>query len=119
MKNIWLLAGLLVLAGCNGIGQEITDFDSCAAAGNPVMESYPRQCRANGITYVEDISERCTPEQRQAEICTTDYNPVCATVNVQCITTPCPPVRETFSNACGACSNSLVEFYVPGECPLE
>ncbi|MCX6740308.1 MAG: hypothetical protein NTZ49_03710 [Candidatus Parcubacteria bacterium] len=31
----------------------ITDFKSCAAAGNPVMESYPRQCRANGQTFTE------------------------------------------------------------------
>lgn len=34
----------------------ITDFESCVAAGNPVMESYPRQCRANGQTFVEDIN---------------------------------------------------------------
>lgn len=33
----------------------VTDFESCAAAGNPVMESYPRQCAAGGVTYVEDI----------------------------------------------------------------
>lgn len=33
----------------------VTDFASCAAAGNPVMESYPRQCAANGVTYTEVI----------------------------------------------------------------
>ena len=33
----------------------VTDFTSCADAGNPVMESYPRQCRSNGKTYVEVI----------------------------------------------------------------
>jgi len=37
--------------------QNIVDFESCAASGNPVMESYPRQCTANGKTYVEVISE--------------------------------------------------------------
>ena len=26
-------------------GECITDFESCIAAGNPAMESYPRQCR--------------------------------------------------------------------------
>lgn len=36
--------------------EAVTDFESCAAAGNPVMESYPRQCRANGQTFVEDVS---------------------------------------------------------------
>lgn len=35
--------------------RKVTSFDECAAFGNPVMESYPRQCRADGITYTEDI----------------------------------------------------------------
>lgn len=34
---------------------KIGSFAECAAAGNPVMESYPRQCRANGVTFVEEI----------------------------------------------------------------
>lgn len=35
--------------------QEISNFDQCAAAGNPVMESFPRQCQANGKTFIEEI----------------------------------------------------------------
>lgn len=35
----------------------ITNFKECVAAGNPVMESYPRQCRAAGETFVEDIDK--------------------------------------------------------------
>ncbi len=35
--------------------QKITNFEECVAAGNPVMESYPRQCRANGQLFVENI----------------------------------------------------------------
>ncbi len=35
----------------------ITNFDECVAAGNPVMESYPQQCRsADGQLFIEDIS---------------------------------------------------------------
>jgi len=30
---------------------DVTDFASCAAAGNPIMESYPEQCHHNGTTY--------------------------------------------------------------------
>lgn len=30
----------------------ISSFEECVAAGNPVMESYPRQCRAGGKTFV-------------------------------------------------------------------
>ena len=35
----------------------VTNFDECVAAGNPVMESYPRQCRSlDGQLFVEDIN---------------------------------------------------------------
>ena len=32
----------------------VINFDECVAAGNPVMESYPEQCSANGQTFVND-----------------------------------------------------------------
>lgn len=36
--------------------EEITNFDECVAAGNPIMESYPQQCRTtDNRTFVEDI----------------------------------------------------------------
>lgn len=35
-------------------------------------------------------------------MCTMEYAPVCGSVQVQCITAPCEPVRETFGNACMA-----------------
>ena len=35
----------------------INSFDECVAAGNPVMESYPRQCRTpDGRLFVEQIA---------------------------------------------------------------
>jgi len=35
---------------------EITTFEECVEAGNPVAESYPRQCRTeDGELFVEDI----------------------------------------------------------------
>ncbi|MFA5644537.1 MAG: Gmad2 immunoglobulin-like domain-containing protein [Patescibacteria group bacterium] len=35
---------------------QIDDFISCLEAGNPIMESYPRQCRSNdGSLFIEDI----------------------------------------------------------------
>jgi hypothetical protein len=33
----------------------VTNFAECAALGNPVMESYPRQCRAGDKTFAEDV----------------------------------------------------------------
>ena len=42
----------------------INSFEECVAAGNPVMESYPRQCRTqDGKHFVESLSE-----QEQCEI---------------------------------------------------
>lgn len=35
--------------------KEITNFKECADAGNPIMESYPRQCGSGDQTYVENI----------------------------------------------------------------
>jgi len=34
------------------VQEEINSFEECVEAGNPVMESYPRQCRANGKTFL-------------------------------------------------------------------
>jgi hypothetical protein len=62
--SIILAIGLIIWAGYsvfnnqNDNTQSVTDFTSCAAAGNPVMESHPRQCRsADGKLYIEDIDD--------------------------------------------------------------
>lgn len=35
---------------------EVLSFEDCAAAGYPIMESYPRQCRTpDGRTYAEEL----------------------------------------------------------------
>ena len=33
----------------------VSSFEECVAGGNPVQESYPRRCSANGKTFTEDI----------------------------------------------------------------
>lgn len=49
-----------------------------------------------------------TSNEDDERMCTMDYNPVCAKVQIQCITTPCNPILETFSNACMAWDNEIV-----------
>lgn len=39
------------------IVNNVNNFEECVMAGNPVMESYPRQCRAGNQTFTEIISE--------------------------------------------------------------
>lgn len=42
----------------------VTNFEECVAAGNPVMESYPRQCRTkDGRLFVEDAPPINDPSQ--------------------------------------------------------
>ena len=54
-----ILLGGFYLFGGGGNGSVptvVTTFEECVAAGNPVMESYPRQCRsADGELFVEHI----------------------------------------------------------------
>lgn len=33
----------------------ITSFEECVAAGNPILESYPEQCKAGEVFFVRDI----------------------------------------------------------------
>lgn len=183
---ILLIALSVVLSACTtSIPEEnIASFDDCVAAGNPVMESYPRQCSANGQTFVEEITpgdgvdvlpndglinipndatncpeprptvatreympvmgsngveyvnwrtacmdvdvewygsvpqlkqaHTCSDEQKAAQFCTLEYNPVCGLVDngVRCIQAPCPSLdAKTFSNGCSACSAQAVEYY--------
>ena len=59
--EIVIALAVLVMVGAGGMfiwnkfqeqNTPIDSFESCAAAGNPVLESYPEQCIANGETFV-------------------------------------------------------------------
>ncbi len=83
-----VLLVVLVLGLIGGVGYyvyqrqnkpNITTFEECKDAGNPIMESYPEQCSADGKTFtntaqkvlVEDDSsteESSKPEQKFLEI---------------------------------------------------
>lgn len=49
----------------------------------------------------------CTDEEKQAEICTLEYDPVCGFKT--------DGTSETYGNKCGACSDQ-VDYWEPGEC---
>lgn len=44
----------------------LSGFEECVAAGNPVMESYPRQCRMHGTTYTEHVGNVPQPPNGSA-----------------------------------------------------
>jgi len=55
-------------------------------------------------------------EPTDVGVCAAIYAPVCASVVVQCVTTPCDPVEQTFSNKCEMNKNSAATFLKDGEC---
>lgn len=59
MKNTIIICFVIVAVlavGCTKENPVINSFEDCIRAGNPVMESYPRQCYANGQTFTEEIN---------------------------------------------------------------
>ena len=48
-------------------------------------------------------------------VCTMEYAPVCGAISVQCITAPCPQVRQTFGNNCMADAAWATDITM-GEC---
>lgn len=61
----------------------------------------------------------CWKTEKENIICTMEYAPVCASVQVQCIQAPCPPLKETFGNRCQMEANGLAKFLYEGECEFE
>ncbi len=82
-----------------------------------IMDEVDRLLRFLG-TPLDLAGTECLPEQRNVDACIEIYQPVCASINVQCVTTPCDPVQETYANSCKACMNSLVSSYTQGECVI-
>lgn len=46
-----------LLAACSSNDEKptVTNFSECIAAGNPAMESFPRQCVHEGETFTEEV----------------------------------------------------------------
>jgi len=67
MKKILLIAIIVIAVGLliwwqfgREIPKPVTNFEECVAAGNPVMESYPRQCRHGDQIFTEVVVETFT-----------------------------------------------------------
>lgn len=54
----------------------ISNFDDCVTAGNPVMESYPRQCvTEDGLHFVEEIKSQPTSSVSPTKNPSSEPNP--------------------------------------------
>lgn len=68
----------------------------------------------------EEISYSITHFNRfldnENNACTADYVPVCAKIDMDCITLPCESIKETFSNRCVQNINLNSTYLYDGEC---
>lgn len=56
LSVVVLIGGYIYSEMINRRDLDISDFEECAAAGYPIMESYPGQCRTkSGRLFVQDI----------------------------------------------------------------
>jgi hypothetical protein len=74
-RHLIMIILLLLFSGCTGDDKnipeeptvDINSFEECIAAGYPVMESYPLQCRTpDGMTFVEELDEPIKPPDTEA-----------------------------------------------------
>lgn len=99
---------------------EAWEAERAAERRRQLQKGSPRPSFGVESAEANDRAEmECSPEERDVGACIEIYQPVCATVNVLCIATPCDPVQETFANSCKACMNSLVSAYTEGACPVD
>ena len=108
MKNykIYLLAFLMVgLTACTQ-----TKNEDNSDAPFPTTNQVPN-CAADGPGC-----KQFNPDKDKIIPCTREYAPVCAEVQIQCVTTPCEPMNQTFSNRCVMSNNKQAKFLYNGIC---
>lgn len=64
---IWIFVGLLAFVVYKVVTKEptVNDFQSCIAAGNPRLESYPEQCVHKGQSYLNPAQRVPDPFEEQ------------------------------------------------------
>lgn len=80
----------------------------------PVFAAY---CANNNQTKTYDLCQprpsdfAYTGQCTQPQACTLNYQPVCGAKQVQCITTPCDPVPQTYGNRCQLEADHAIYLY--------
>jgi len=73
-------------------------------------------CSSTTKEHQTTTSSQSTTNNPTMRPCTKEYVPVCAEVAIECITTPCEPIKQTFSNACVLSNNKKATFLYKGAC---
>jgi hypothetical protein len=94
-------------------------MDAMQCPGGSYVGRTGPDCTFTCPSAVDPVSPNeivCTKEQKEADVCIEIYAPVCAQVQVECVTTPCDSVPQTFPNGCFACASDRVISYTEGMC---
>lgn len=99
-----------------------TQYDPvCGYIGRSV-QTYSNACvlKNAGASYLH-MGECTSSDESLATLqeCPMTYEPVCVSVQVECVTTPCDPVPETYVNRCAADANDRTTWLFDGECQSE
>lgn len=113
-KIIFTLAVLLfMMQGCEEKEKQVTNFEECAKAGNPIMESYPRQCRDGDQLFTEVIEQ---------QVCENHCgNGECEEIVCQAVGCPCAESVESCPPDCAPNDTNEDKKYItsdPDKCAL-
>lgn len=111
-----VLLGLFVFAKANPTNPTVTKVNSFFGRKQELILTWATDTGESLPTDLTGMPSIPVEENTQPVICTMDYTPVCAEVQVQCIKAPCPPIKETFGNKCQMDANKLATFLYTWEC---
>lgn len=102
---IVLIGWLIWQQSHNKSVKAIDSFEACAAAGNPIMTSYPEMCSANGKTFTnpeqvvssDSIYVTLTDKTNGMPLTLRKVN-IYSDDNIRCIQAPCPGNSEHWSD---------------------
>lgn len=66
----------------------------------PQPVTYGNDCMRNAAKAEWLYTGECQSVSPEPTACTKEYMPVCGEIQIQCFTTPCNPIHETYGNAC-------------------
>ncbi len=90
-------------SGCGyPLGKEAVTTHAYSTAGSYTAVLYKSQiaCTSTGCTTPRTEKARVVITVRGSQTCTMEYAPVCGLKPIVCITTPCNPIQQTYSNRC-------------------
>lgn len=88
---------------CTGPGQNIHTYQSngvYTATLNKITDPCAGQAVCRAAVHSEVVGKIQIRVGDAPVACTKEYRPVCGSKHVICITTPCNPVQQTYSNRC-------------------